>query len=324
MKRDYAFDNMKVLLIIFVVFGHALEEFGIKGNLGLIRAAIYLFHMPLFIFISGYFSKSDAKPEKLFKTTLIPFIIFNTAWLLIHGSKINEINFFKPIYVFWYLISLFFWRVTVKYFDRIKGIVILAFIIGIYCGCVNEAERFFSISRTVSFFPYFILGYKFKKETIEKIRNIPKVFAVASLMASFAITVYLNVSNIMPVKMYELIQSYKATDLTNMQGMILRGTIYITAIVLVFAIINLMPDKEYRWTKYGQRTLCIYVLSSFVIVQIYRLIENSNLNKESFAIQIVGALFITAVTMVVTGNKYVNKGYSVIMDTLSSKLVNKI
>ena len=143
-------------------------------------------------------------------------------------------------------------------------------------------------------------------------------------MASFAITVYLNVSNIMPVKMYELIQSYKATDLTNMQGMILRGTIYITAIVLVFAIINLMPDKEYRWTKYGQRTLCIYVLSSFVIVQIYRLIENSNLNKESFAIQIVGALFITAVTMVVTGNKYVNKGYSVIMDTLSSKLVNKI
>ena len=124
MKRDYAFDNMKVLLIIFVVFGHALEEFGIKGNLGLIRAAIYLFHMPLFIFISGYFSKSDAKPEKLFKTTLIPFIIFNTAWLLIHGSKINEINFFKPIYVFWYLISLFFWRVTVKYFDRIKGIVL--------------------------------------------------------------------------------------------------------------------------------------------------------------------------------------------------------
>ena len=165
MKRDYSFDNMKVLLITLVVFGHALEEFGTTGTLGLIRAVIYSFHMPLFIFISGYFSKSDAKPEKLLKTTIIPFIIFNTIWMFTQGTAINKINFFKPIYVFWYLLSLFFWRVTVKYFDRVKAIVILAFIVGIYCGCIGEAERFFSISRTVSFFPYFILGYKFKKES---------------------------------------------------------------------------------------------------------------------------------------------------------------
>ncbi|MEE3469137.1 MAG: acyltransferase family protein [Butyrivibrio hungatei] len=321
MKRDYSFDNMKVLLITLVVFGHALEEFGTTGKLGLIRAVIYSFHMPLFIFISGYFSKSDAKPEKLLKTTIIPFIIFNTIWMFIQGTAINKINFFKPIYVFWYLLSLFFWRVTVKYFDRVKGIVILAFFVGIYCGCIGEAERFFSISRTVSFFSYFILGYKFKKESIEKIRKIPKIYSLVLLIVAFAVTVYLNIRGIMPVKMYELIQSYSATKLDNMQGMVLRGTIYIIATIIIFALVNLMPDKEFPVTIYGQRTLCIYVLSSFVIIPIHRLITNVGITIEEMPLQIIVALGITALTFIVTGNKYVNKGYNTLMEKISSYLI---
>ena len=321
MKRDYSFDNMKVLLITLVVFGHALEEFGTTGKLGLIRAVIYSFHMPLFIFISGYFSKSDAKPEKLLKTTILPFIIFNTIWLFTQGTAINKINFFKPIYVFWYLLSLFFWRVTVKYFDRVKGIVILAFIVGIYCGCIGEAERFFSISRTVSFFPYFILGYKLKKESIEKIRKVPKIYSLALIIAAFAVTVFLNISETMPVKMYELIQSYKATNLDNLHGMILRGTIYIIATIIIFALVKLMPDKEFPVTIYGQRTLCIYVLSSFVIIPIHRLMTNIGITIEEMPIQIIVALGITALTFIITGNKYVNKGYNTLMDKISSYLI---
>ena len=296
MKRDYSFDNMKVLLITLVVFGHALEEFGTTGKLGLIRAVIYSFHMPLFIFISGYFS-------------------------ITQGTAINKINFFKPIYVFWYLLSLFFWRVTVKYFDRVKAIVILAFIVGIYCGCIGEAERFFSISRTVSFFPYFILGYKFKKESIEKIRKIPKIYSLVLLIVAFAVTVYLNIRGIMPVKMYELIQSYSATKLDNIHGMILRGTIYIIATIIIFALVNLMPDKEFPVTIYGQRTLCIYVLSSFVIIPIHRLMTNAGITIEEMPLQIIVALGITALTFIVTGNKYVNKGYNTLMEKISSYLI---
>lgn len=312
---------MKVLLITLVVFGHALEEFGTTGKLGLIRVVIYSFHMPLFIFISGYFSKSDAKPDKLLKTTILPFIIFNTIWLFTQGTAINKINFFKPIYVFWYLLSLFFWRVTVKYFDRVKGIVILAFIVGIYCGCIGEAERFFSISRTVSFFPYFILGYKFKKESIEKIRKVPKIYSLALIIAAFAVTVFLNISETMPVKMYELIQSYKATNLDNLHGMILRGTIYIIATIIIFALVKLMPDKEFPVTIYGQRTLCIYVLSSFVIIPIHRLMTNVGITIEEMPLQIIVALGITALTFIVTGNKYVNKGYNTLIEKISSYLI---
>ena len=136
-------------------------------------------------------------------------------------------------------------------------------------------------------------------------------------------TIYLNLSKIMPVKIYELIQSYKATELTNIQGMILRGTIYITAGVLIFAIINLMPDKEYSFTTYGQRTLCIYVLSSFVIIPVHRLIANLNVSTDSFAIQLIIGFGITALTFIVTGNRYVNAGYNSIMEKISHLILDR-
>lgn len=39
------------------MFGHSLEEISLEHNYAIIRAWIYSFHMPAFVFISGYFSK---------------------------------------------------------------------------------------------------------------------------------------------------------------------------------------------------------------------------------------------------------------------------
>ena len=51
-QRSLYWDTLKGLLIILVVLGHC----GTALSNGLI-SAIYAFHMPLFILVSGYFSK---------------------------------------------------------------------------------------------------------------------------------------------------------------------------------------------------------------------------------------------------------------------------
>ena len=56
-ERDYFFDNIKAVLIFFVVLGHFLLPIHEEGILVLIKRLIYVFHMPLFVFVSGYFSK---------------------------------------------------------------------------------------------------------------------------------------------------------------------------------------------------------------------------------------------------------------------------
>ena len=57
-ERDYGFDNSKLILIILVVFAHLLEistkNYGSNND---IYRVIYSFHMPAFVFITGYFSK---------------------------------------------------------------------------------------------------------------------------------------------------------------------------------------------------------------------------------------------------------------------------
>ncbi|MBS7565356.1 acyltransferase family protein [Mucilaginibacter sp. Bleaf8] len=57
--RDYLFDNIKFFLITLVVFGHFIESY-ITQNIyqKVIFICIYSFHIPLFVFLSGYFSKS--------------------------------------------------------------------------------------------------------------------------------------------------------------------------------------------------------------------------------------------------------------------------
>ena len=55
-ERDYGFDNSKLILIILVVFAHLLEistkNYGAKCD---IYRVIYSFHMPAFVFLTGYF-----------------------------------------------------------------------------------------------------------------------------------------------------------------------------------------------------------------------------------------------------------------------------
>ena len=54
-KRDYSLDNVRFFLIFSVVFAHLLEVCTPFRWSWLIYKFIYMFHMPLFVFISGFF-----------------------------------------------------------------------------------------------------------------------------------------------------------------------------------------------------------------------------------------------------------------------------
>ena len=50
-ERSLSFDFLKGLLILLVIVGHLLPG---SADVGL-RGAIYYFHMPLFLVVTGYF-----------------------------------------------------------------------------------------------------------------------------------------------------------------------------------------------------------------------------------------------------------------------------
>lgn len=66
MHRDYCIDALKMLLIVLVIYGHiplldGLINEGVSIECDSITwtavKGVYAFHMPLFVLISGYFTK---------------------------------------------------------------------------------------------------------------------------------------------------------------------------------------------------------------------------------------------------------------------------
>ena len=113
MQRLHYIDSIKGLAIFLVVMGHVLAWLYSDYNTALqadkpmfLWKMIYAFHMPLFIFISGFlfgFSKFDSlwsyviKMYKKTKMLLIPYLVCGTLVYLWRGVR--------PL-TYWYLLTL--------------------------------------------------------------------------------------------------------------------------------------------------------------------------------------------------------------------------
>ena len=119
--RDYQLDNIKGLMIYLVVVGHVLVQLypgGLNGDI-LIRlfyCVIYSFHMPVFVFISGYFSKRAGDyasyAKKVTNGCLLPYLIFNFAYGVLYSlpshNYMKIIDILSPKWTLWFFLSLFF------------------------------------------------------------------------------------------------------------------------------------------------------------------------------------------------------------------------
>lgn len=109
-QREYLFDNYKVLLIILVVIGHFIEPcYDQNPFLYELKWGIVAFHMPAFIFISGYFSKKVPSVRKLFSGLVIPYFVYEIFYYLLYTfilDKETELYFTRPKFTLWYLMAL--------------------------------------------------------------------------------------------------------------------------------------------------------------------------------------------------------------------------
>ena len=86
-KRDPYLDNVKFVLIAFVIVGHSLVPTLNTDSARSLYIFIYTFHMPLFVLVSGYLSRnfwnSNAKTNKLVDTFVVPYVIVEVGYALV-------------------------------------------------------------------------------------------------------------------------------------------------------------------------------------------------------------------------------------------------
>ena len=284
---SYLVDNIKILLIFLVVFNHIIAFQLVKADetIRFIWYGITIFHMPAFIFISGYLSKKPQDVLRNVKNLLLPYIL---GYTLTWASQIwlgNRMDFelLRPSgTVMWYVMALFAYRLTIEAFGRIRFIVPLSIIFALWAGTRAEFSTFLSASRIVVFFPFFVAGYLWKSEYTRAIRKFKGkiVIPLFAIILLFVATNYMIGNNI-PVAIFRGNHSYLGSGMDNMEGMVVRGMMYLISFTVIFAMLVFMPDKRHPFIFLGRNTMGIYffhypimiVMNGLLILKIPQLLN---------------------------------------------------
>lgn len=279
-KRDYYFDNLKGFLIFMVVFGHILEN--ISGNIvdsEYLVLVIYLFHMPLFTFVSGYFARrSNRSTQEKVTSTIKIYIIAQIAYTLFYKFIINvddiKLKILYPHWTLWYLLSLTCWYIIADYIKDSKKWIIGSIIASLLIGLDTTVGGFVSISRTVFFLPFFIAGYSMDKQCIDKIMTKKRIiFIVCFIILGIS---YVLKHEIPVDALYEYCDYKWHFEITT-QGLIIRIFHYIAAFITGAGVMALTSKNKTFWAFYGRNSLIVYlihaavikVVSDFKIVNVY-------------------------------------------------------
>jgi len=269
-ERNYLFDNIKAILIFSVVLAHyfkmsdtfALDTFG-----GVAYVVSFSYIMQGFLFVSGYFSRNlDKCKSTAFQSFLFPYIILMPIMFIIRYLVFGRahLDFTLPTMALWYLLTLFYYRFLLKYMIRIKKILPISIVISLAAGFIPFLDSTLSLGRTFSFLPFFLMGYYFKEEWIEKLRNIPKAVGFFVLAVLLGISVFIAFENLVPLSALYMKASYTSAGLTYLKGIAVRIAILLISSAWIFVFINLAPRRRTFLVNIGQKTMTIYVLHIIV------------------------------------------------------------
>lgn len=271
MKRIYKWDNLKFILILLVVIGHFFYNYADANPIFLtVKYFIYSFHMPLFILVSGMFAKHTVNADRLdFRKVLPYFFIAVIVKALNHGvclllGEPHDFSLTCETGLPWYMIAVGTWIIVTHLIKNISPAYMFAVsvITGLLAGLDSNIGAQFCLSRILVFYPFFLLGYYLDSEKVFKLTNNLKVKIAAAVTVAAVAAVSIVFSD-GPHTMAPLLSgqhSYSDLPVTREYGILLRLALYIVSALMCFAVIALVPDKKFFFTKRGASTLPVYCL----------------------------------------------------------------
>lgn len=271
--RDFYFDTLKGFLIICVIIGNSLEHANptsIDPHYFLL--VLYMFHMPLFAFVSGYFCKKSRRTTtekviEIFKL-YIGVQIFYFFFERFIGNSYVRLEFLSPKWTMWYLLSLIFWYVISDYIKNKKKWFIASIIIALLIGMDRSVGVYISTSRTFFFLPFFIAGLAFNKESyLVKIRK--HKFKLVALSAIILSILYL-LADSTPLELLFEYSTYTEYFDRIYFPLFIRGLHYLGAFIIGATIMAFVPEKKTPISIIGENSLIMYVTHGAVVKYLYK------------------------------------------------------
>lgn len=299
-------DNVKLVLIFFVVLGHFLYSRTDLRSVRLLTLGIYTFHMPAFALVSGYLSKSwtrenlGAKLPQLARL-VVAYLVFNGVFVLYAAYVGSDVLITVPYYSFWYLIALCVWRLTVGYVAGFgRAGLILSVLAALGIGFWADAGNVFAFGRTIAFYPFFLGGFLMPPDWGERLAAmrggrkallglVLTVAALAAISASYLALRY-DYGHV-------LMDPY-----ARLHDLVLRVAILGVACLATLAILVVTPNVRIPLlTTIGANSLTVYILHRFFVLIFERAYAPSATGMGLIAGSLLGSLSL----LVLLGNPLV-------------------
>lgn len=278
-NRDKSLDQIKFILIFCVIVGHAIEPSRYENTISAsLYSIIYVFHMPLFILLSGYFSKGT-NFEKMNKQAvyLLKTFCVITFFQCIYTHSISPI--FYPENSGWYLLSLICWRYIAYFIDKCRyyhillslgALLIISMVSFLIPSSFAKYDTIFSFMRTTQFLPFFMIGYYLRKEDIDKFRNINPQYKICIMALALLISILAVIFSGRPLHVLE----YQRNCLFNLLPFLQNGItgvllakigLYLSSLIFCLAFMSIKLPKVELFERYGRKTLFMFTFQALVI-----------------------------------------------------------
>lgn len=271
-SRDPWLDNAKMGLILLVVLGHTWALLPADVATGPLYDFVYLWHMPAFVFLSGYLSRgftySPARMWQLVSTLLVPYVLFEgaLAWFRLHvgGEELQDL-WLDPHFPMWYLLALVAWRLVTPLLRPLPGAFLVAVAIGVGSGFLTgEWMALLDLPRILGFLPFFVLGLKTTPEALEWCRGrFPAVLGALTFVVIAVLAVNLDrwaSSSYLYQRPFELM------DVSESTAVLTRLLVMAVGLAGTFAWLALVPRTGGWFSRMGAATMTVYCFHGFAVL----------------------------------------------------------
>lgn len=302
--RIYKYDNIKAILIFCVVYCHLITILPSQGDImPVIYKIIYTFHMPVFIFLSGFFAKPHKRDSIL--NFFAIYLIFQAIYLiqdsLVYVKEV-KMQFTTPTWMMWYLLTLAMYYLVLPLFetnDIQKQIFLigLVIVISLLTGYETTIGTYLSLSRFFSFLPYFLFGYYCQKNHWEEKITRSRWLPIISILGCFLGILFVSQQSITK-KMLFGDSSYAAANYTPLVKFLFL--LFATCWLIFFLIYT--PRKEIPFlTVLGKNTFPIYCFHGFIV----RVIDSNNILQYDLTVNCILLFLFSIAIITVFGNNLV-------------------
>lgn len=288
-------------LVTVVVIGHTLPLFSGSSD---VRAQlydfIYLWHIPAFVLVTGYFSRSFTWSRRhlwsLLTTIALAYVVFEAAllgWRLLLGDieAWPEDAWLNPHWPMWYLVAVFCWRLATPVLKLHWAMVPLAIAVALLHPALGMETRAFN--RVFQLLPFFVIGLHLRPQWLALVRTRAAAGVGAVSLVALWVVAGLTDSWIATKWLWHAFD-YDYFGASVGEGSLNRLGILVLALVGSLAVMALVPRKRTWFTDMGAATLVVYLFHGFVIKGAGALLEGSPLTHEWAAWTLWPALVVAA------------------------------